>query len=107
MDYEYEEISFPIKFKDTIIYFKPDLNSIWIYDTKKKKTKRIGYNVNINETYPTQNGKLAIKFIDAGETEIPALPGYSGFLRKIKYLITKRRSNIIVIDPSTIKEPLR
>ncbi|MEW6202481.1 MAG: hypothetical protein AB1546_10925, partial [bacterium] len=106
IEYEYEEIYSPTKFKNIIIYFKPEFNSIWIYDIEKKKTKRIGYNVNINETFPTQNGKLAVKFID-DTTEIPALPGYSGFLRKIKYLITKRRSNIVVVDPSTIKEPLR
>lgn len=103
-DYKDEEMTHPMRFGKKIVYFKPATRSMWLYDIDKKTNERVGYNVNGDETLPTQDGRLAVKFYGPEDTMISERLGMFG---KIKRLLFGRKSSVVVVEPEKIREPLK
>ncbi len=104
-DYNAEELTYPMRFGRKIVYFRPATHSLWLYDIENKTNERVGYNINSSETLPTQSGRLAVSF---NMNEEPReFPESLGMFKKIKRLLIRRRSGVVVVDPENIREPIR
>ncbi|MEW6200918.1 MAG: hypothetical protein AB1546_03020, partial [bacterium] len=100
-----EEILCPFRFGKIIVFLNLENQGMFIYDMGKRETKRIGYNVSVNETVPTQDGRLFVKF--AGPPETTNIPTTGNFFARMRTAIFSRKADALIVDPAKIKTPLR
>jgi hypothetical protein len=101
-EYTDEKMYYPMRFGEGIVYFKPTSSSLWFFNGIRPK--RIGYHISSSETFSTQDGKLAIRFSETNEL---LAPGLGGILMRIKWLFFKRNSDLVVVKPENLKEPIK